>query len=154
MYILKERSLQPELSVIIPLDKSDRGPLLIECFGRSALRRILASMGESEHSSKGLQTLVPVQGTVQTGPHIALGVDSLTTLMFHHPVYQVRNSLCCLRDANAPTAALPTTYTRPCSQQKSAWWYQAIPLQPALHHDRVVLCSIKAGVVTCSNVPC
>ncbi len=96
-------------------------------------------MGDAAPGSKASG---PGQGTAKAQPCIALGVDSLTTLMFHHPVYQVRMQNCWLAPCKmyshkvqavmwqkGVTRRFPSDSLQPASCQGEA----ALTRQPCLH---------------------
>ena len=58
----------------------------------SALNKILASLGGTISGSEGSgQDPTHAQSSAKAQPRVALGIDSLTMLMFHQPTHQVHN---------------------------------------------------------------
>lgn len=70
--------------------KTIRGAHYLTALLCSALNEVLASLGDTTSGSKGPgQGHKHAQSSAKAQPRVALGIDSLTMLMFHHPTHQV-----------------------------------------------------------------
>ncbi|CAK0785727.1 hypothetical protein CVIRNUC_008938 [Coccomyxa viridis] len=119
-----ERSQAAEI-IMVPADESAMGYMtgLQTEFGpavhqlrpntsaEGALERILVSVRGRESTKGDLLEQASPDSRARLGPRIALGVDSVSTLMFHHPVHQVLQCVEDLLQQPALSCLLGTLHT-------------------------------------------
>lgn len=129
-------------------------------FECSALQCIMASIGGGSTTSPGLQdekfieskadALVTetachsgkaelhAKSKMGSQPHIGLGIDSISTLMFHHPTHQVWPPYLACNHCPSMQSVCATSYQRSCSKGIAY-----LPAQPLYYVHMLDVCAYR-----------